>query len=137
MRKDKGKDNNNGNGNGQDSEQDNDKKNSIDNIIIKKFDGEIVYDRATEQAKPGPEFKPGDTPYLQFGDEWLNWGVSWNEIIRAILKHGYSLSQLADEAQSTVFILTRVLKCDFSTLNFRTGARLLSVHSAICPEEYV
>lgn len=98
--------------------------------------GEVVYDRETVQISAQPEFKPGDTPHTQFGDEMLNFNVPWDQIVVEILTRDYTIAALAEKIQSTTSVVNKILKGDFSTLNFRTGARILGVHTELFPEKF-
>ena len=49
-----------------------------------------------------PEFKPGDTPSLEYNGEVLNGKVNWVETTQAVLSHGYTKSRLAQQLELTI-----------------------------------
>ena len=97
---------------------------------------DVVYQRGQNDGEQQPEFKPGNTPHTQYGDEVLNANVPWDQIVSEILTRDYTIAALAEEIKSTASVLIKVLKRDFSTLNFRTGARILGVHCKLFPEKF-
>lgn len=98
--------------------------------------GHVIYAREIVQTSDQPEFKPGNTPHTQFGEQMLNFNVPWDQIVFEILTCDYTLAALAEKIQSTTSVLNKILKQDFSTLNFRTGARILGVHSQLFPDTF-
>ena len=96
---------------------------------------EVVYDRETIQATEQPEFKPGETPYTQFGNETLNANIHWYQVVEEILAH-YTQEQLVDEAGITPANLRKILAQNYRQLNFKMGARLLAIHCRFFPERY-
>ena len=77
------------------------------------------------------EFKPGDTPWLEYGGEVLNGNVNWVETIKAVLSQGYTESSLAQQLELTLSHIEAILKGDISVLNFKRGARLLAIEETI------
>jgi DNA-directed RNA polymerase subunit H (RpoH/RPB5) len=111
----------------------------MSNEIIDQDDqtpiGEVVYDREIVQVTEQPEFKPGNTPYTQFGNQTLNANIHWHLIVEEILAH-YTQEQLVDEAGIKPASLPKILKQNYRRLNFKTGAKLLSIHSQLYPQLY-
>ena len=106
-----------------------------DEIKVAEATG-IVYQRGHNEGEKQPEFKPGNTPHTKFGDEVLNANVPWDQVVSEILTRDYTIAGLAEEIKSTTSVLINVLKSDFSTLNFRIGARILGVHCVLFPETF-
>jgi hypothetical protein len=96
----------------------------------------IVYQRGQNDSETQPEFKPGSTPHTQYGNETLNANVPWDQIVIEILMCDYTIAGLAEEIKSTTSVLNKILRHDFSALNFRTGARILGVHCQLFPEKF-
>lgn len=96
---------------------------------------EVIYQREDNSKKTQPEFKPGNTPYTQFGNETLNANIHWYQIIQDILAH-YTQEQLVDEAGITPANLRKILAQHYKKLNFKMGAKLLAIHSRFYPEQY-
>ena len=84
-----------------------------------------------------PEFKPGDKPYLEYDGVILNANVPWNEIVTDIKEKHYSLSTIAAIAEATLGTLKAVLKQNYDSLPFRSGARLLTLHNRLYPQCYL
>ena len=97
--------------------------------------GEVIYQRDSQPSENAPEFKPGNTPHTQYGNQILNANVPWPEIINEIQAR-YTQEQLMKETGVTADNLLNILNQDYSKLNFRTGARILGVHSRFFPELY-
>ena len=97
--------------------------------------GQVIYERGAELSTPPPEFKPGNTPHTQFGNETLNGNVPWDQVVQAILIHKTQI-QLATEVGTTLSNVLRILKQDYGKLNFRTGAQILTIHSNLYPAQY-
>jgi hypothetical protein len=97
---------------------------------------EVVYQRGVTDIDKQPEFKPGNTPHTKLGDEMLNANVPWHEIVSQILTRNYTIGRLAEEVKTNIASLNKILKEDFSELNFRTGARILGVHCVLFPETF-
>ena len=96
----------------------------------------VIYQRGQNDGEKQPEFKPGTTPHTQYGDEMLNANVPWHEIVGQILTRNYTIGRLAEEVKTSIAALNKILKEDFSELNFRTGARILGVHCVLFPETF-
>ena len=110
-----------------------------DEIILNEnssLPSDVVYQRGSESTEPLPEFKPGNTPETKFGDEMLNANVPWHEIVRQILTRNYTIGRLSEEVKTSIAALNKILREDFSELNFRTGARILGVHCLLFPETF-
>lgn len=84
-----------------------------------------------------PEFKPGDKPYCQFGNIILNKNVPWAEVIVEILDKGYALNDIANYAETTLWVLNEVVKLNYDVLPFRAGARIITLHAELFPELYI
>jgi len=79
-----------------------------------------------------PEFKPGNSVTLQFGNELLNGKVNWKQTLEEILSHShYTLADIADKLQAPPSAVEAVLRNDTSGLNFKQGARLVGIHELI------
>lgn len=87
--------------------------------------------------KPAPEFKPGNKPHCQFGNEVLNQNVPWDVVLNDIEEKGYSLVTIASIAETTLDTLQNVLKQQFDDLSFRSGARIIGLHYRVCPSAYI
>tara|TARA_R110000868_G_scaffold158036_3_gene385813 strand:+ start:69295 stop:69597 length:303 start_codon:yes stop_codon:yes gene_type:complete len=98
--------------------------------------------KAIKQAKPAArqmaEFKPGATPSTNLGNEVLNHNIPWSEVVQDIIKTGYyTLAMLADKIDTKPIILNAIADGDDSNLDFKTGAKLLSVHCRLYPDVYM
>lgn len=71
------------------------------------------------------KFKPRNTS---------NANVAWDQIVIEILTRDYTIAALAEKINSTTSVLIKILKRDFSALNFRAGTCILGVHYALFPE---
>ena len=99
--------------------------------------GDVVYQRDLAQATPQPEFKPGDTPHTQLGNQTLNGNVPWSSIVEEIFQACYTQEQLLAETGITAKDLQKISHNNYKKLSFRSGARLLRVHSMFYPEQYI
>jgi hypothetical protein len=97
--------------------------------------GEVIYEREVAQTTEQPKFKPGNTPYTQYGNQTLNANIHWYQIVQEILAH-YTQEQLVDEAGIMPANLRKILVQNYRKLNFKTGAKLLAIHSRFHPEQY-
>jgi hypothetical protein len=86
---------------------------------------------ASEKSRE-PEFKPGDTPWCEYGNEVLNGNVDWVEIVKQVLMRGYNKKSLAQRLELAVKHIETILNGDLSPLNFKRGARLLAIESEVC-----
>jgi hypothetical protein len=111
------------------------KSNEVADQPANQLGGKIIYQRNAEPTEKQPEFKPGNTPHTQYGDETLNGNVPWQSIVQEIQAH-YTQEQLIEESGVKPVNLLNILKQDYSKLDFRTGARILGVHSRLFPEHY-
>lgn len=76
-----------------------------------------------------PEFKPGNKPYLVFGNEILNNNIPWSEVLcDLIMKAELTLTDIAARLETTVDVLEMLLKTGESKLGFKQSARLLTIH---------
>ena len=98
-------------------------------------ESQVVYEREIAQSIPAPEFKPGNTPHTQFGNEILNANVPWDQVVQEILTHK-TQEQLANEVGTPLANIAKILKHNYRKLNFRTGARILTVHCHLYPAQY-
>ena len=85
----------------------------------------------TTKASNEPEFKPGETPSLEYEGEVLNGNVNWVQTTKAVLSHGYTKSHLAHQLELTINHVESILKGDLTVLNFKRGARLLAIEDAL------
>ena len=95
----------------------------------------VIYQRATTQIQAVPEFKPGNTPYTQLGNETLNANIYWPQIIQDILAH-YTQQQLITETGLTSANMLKINQQNYRKLNFKMGAKLLAIHCRFYPEQY-
>ena len=96
---------------------------------------EVIYQREPTSTTKQPTFKPGDTPYTQYGNETLNANVLWYQIVEEILAH-YPQEQLVAETGLVPANITKIRNQNYRRLNFRAGAKLLAIHSRFYPEKY-
>ncbi len=96
-------------------------------------EGNIIYEAEQELTKLNPEFNSDvATPHCQLGDEVLNANVPWLSVLFEVLNSGrFTLTSLCGEIGADKEIFIRLLDSDVSLLNFKTGARLLSLHESI------
>jgi hypothetical protein len=97
--------------------------------------GQVVYERGAEQSTPTPEFKPGNTPHTQFGNQTLNANVPWDQVVQEILVHK-NQQELAVDLGMPLANVTKILKQNYRKLNFKTGARILMIHCNFYPAQY-
>lgn len=83
-----------------------------------------------------PSFKPGDAPHLNFGNEVLNEGVQWDFLVLELLDKGCTIEFIAAHLDVAVAVVKNIIKQDYSQLNFKTGAKLCSLHCELYPEKY-
>lgn len=95
----------------------------------------VIYQRDLPPPSVLPEFKPGSTPYTQYGNETLNANIPWYQIIQEILTH-YTQEQLLEETGLVNNDLLEILNQNYCKLNFKMGAKLLRIHSCFYPEQY-
>lgn len=83
------------------------------------------------------EFKPGDKPYLIFGNEILNNNIPWSEVLRALVtKTELTVEEIASRLSTTVEILNKLLATGECALGFKQGARLLTIHDKYFPCQF-
>ena len=75
-----------------------------------------------------PEFKPGNTPFLKYGNEMLNADVEWDQVTRDILSSGCTITSLAEEMELPNDSIQEILNRNYHRLTFKLGARLLRIH---------
>ncbi len=77
-----------------------------------------------------PEFKPGNTPYLQFGNELLNGDVNWQiTLMELLLYTDYTIATLAVCLEVDEVVLVNLMRdADEVGFGFKTGARMLTMH---------
>ncbi len=79
-----------------------------------------------------PEFKPGDTPYLLFGNSVLNNNIAWREVLEDIVQRGsLSYSQIAGKLEVTTNIIKTIINGNNCPLTFKQGARLLAIQDCL------
>ena len=76
-----------------------------------------------------PAFKPGSTPHMQYGNEMINANVPWNEVISDLCSHGLSMVEIATRLDVDFSVIQAVAAKNYSRLNFKAGARLLTMHA--------
>ena len=75
-----------------------------------------------------PEFKPGNKPYLVFGNEVLNNNIPWSEVLNDILaKPDMSISKVAAELGTSINMLRSVVDGNSCPITFKQGAILLAM----------
>jgi hypothetical protein len=75
-----------------------------------------------------PKFKPGNTPYLKFGDEILNDNLPWRDMLDELLaKSDLTPSAIASFLDTTVSNLHDVVNGNDCPLAFKQGAALVSL----------
>jgi hypothetical protein len=75
-----------------------------------------------------PEFKPGNTPYLKFGNEILNDNMPWRDMLDELLaKSDLTPSAIASFLDTTVSNLDDVINGNGCPLAFKQGAALVSL----------
>ena len=82
------------------------------------------------------EFKPGDTPYLEYDGQILNKDVPWKELVRDLLDNGHSITQIAVDIECPIRVVNQILVGNYDNLPFRNGARLVTRHCLDCPQHY-
>jgi hypothetical protein len=85
------------------------------------------------EGQPAPEFKPGNTPSMKFGNETLNGNVVWEDVVQDLLAQNYTMAQIADTAEVKVSVIKNVLNHLYEGLSFRAGARILGLHYKLHP----
>ena len=93
-------------------------------------------DDITLVNQPESEFKPGNTPHLYYGKSVLNANVPWAKIVQQIVVQGYTPQTIAKQLEVDTNLVKAVAKNDTSRLNFKTGARLLSLHATLYPSRH-
>ena len=77
-----------------------------------------------------PEFKPGNKPYLKFGNEILNDNLPWADILNEVLtKSGLNLSQIAGKLNTSINNLNNIVNGNACPLTLKQGAILLSLQN--------
>lgn len=90
----------------------------------------------SSSASAPPEFKPGNTPYLQYDNTLLNADQDWAAILCEILIHGLTMEAVAEFIGVGMRAVDKILANDYTELNFRAGARLATLHCRYYPEQY-
>ena len=85
-------------------------------------------------SKNPPEFKPGKTPWLQYGKEILNGNTDWVKKTNDILNAGYGCKSLARRMDLSEAEIQKVSNGDISPLDFKLGARLLTIEEEVFPD---
>ena len=76
-----------------------------------------------------PDFKPGNKPYLVFGNEVLNNNIPWSEVLNDLVsKAELAIADIAARLETTREVLENLLKTGECGLGFKQGARLLTIH---------
>ncbi len=79
----------------------------------------------------------GRQSFAELGDEKLNYHVPWAAVVMAVLgTKQYTLVSLAEVIDAEQSVVRGLLEDNVDGLNFRMGAKLLSVHCLLFPEEY-
>ncbi len=102
-------------------------------VLNNELNSAVVYDQTQELTKPHPEFNSDvSTPHCQLGDEVLNANVPWLSVLFEVLNSArFTLTSLCGEIGADKDVFIRLLDSDVSLLNFKIGARLLSLHESI------
>ena len=79
-----------------------------------------------------PDFKPGDKPYTKFGNDVLNKDVAWHELVSELMRKKQSITSIATYADCSIQTMNDLLSQKFRGLNFRSGARLITLHYNLC-----
>lgn len=82
-----------------------------------------------------PAFKPGNRPYLQFGNIVLNNNLPWKEITCDVLD-GATLTrtELAERLEMPLNQFDFIVNGNSCPLTFKQGARLLTLQERYAPE---
>jgi hypothetical protein len=92
----------------------------------------IVYDRRKMKAFKKVPFTPGEQPSCQLGHETLNGRVNCRTTLQEIISSKqFTLSTLSYSLLIEITVLEKILKNDLSALNFKTGAKLLSIYDSL------
>lgn len=77
-----------------------------------------------------PEFKPGKSVALQFGDEILNGNIHWRNSLLEVMRYGdYALDEVSQLLQCpSEALLLIITHNDPSLLDFKQGARLVTLN---------
>lgn len=89
---------------------------------------------SNSQPPKGPEFKPGDKPYTQFGNVMLNANVAWDALVNELIDSGTSMKEIADYAECPLDVIRNIRQGNFDGLHFRAGARICTLHYRAYPE---
>jgi hypothetical protein len=80
-----------------------------------------------------PEFKPGNTPYLKFGDEMLNDNMPWRDMLDALqAKSDLTPSAIASVLGTSISNLGNIINGNDCPLAFKQGAALVSLWREYC-----
>ena len=82
-------------------------------------------------------FEPGNMPSLEYNGVFLNANVPWHELIYDLNKVHCTKKQIAEYIECSILIVDELLKCNYSHLSFRAGARLVTLHVRYFPELFV
>jgi hypothetical protein len=82
------------------------------------------------------EFKPGNKSYLEYDGTVLNANVLWNELVNELIEKNCSTQSIAEYAECDHDVIMNILAGDFSTLSFRAGARIVTLHAGAYPDCY-
>ena len=93
-------------------------------------------DEMNSSVKNVPEFKPGSQPHYEYDGDILNANVPWNELVDELTQAGYSLKQIATQAECPLATIKEVKNSIFEHLPFRSGARIVTMHYTAQPECY-
>jgi hypothetical protein len=83
-----------------------------------------------------PEFKPGNKPYLEYDGVVLNANVPWNELVAELKNSGKTKSAIAKYAECELDVINQIEAKNFDNLCFRSGARIITLHSQQFPACY-
>lgn len=100
--------------------------------MTKKKDDDLT--KPTNKSEP--EFKPGNTPYCQFGDVVLNQDVPWNEVVIDIVNKNISMKKISHVTTLSLDTLCEILKQNYQHLDFKAGACLITLHYKYCSSLY-
>jgi hypothetical protein len=75
-----------------------------------------------------PAFKPGNKPFLKFGNEVLNNNIPWSEVLNNVLAQpGMTSAKVAAQLGMSINALATIVNGNTCPITFKQGAILLSL----------
>jgi carbon storage regulator CsrA len=108
----------------------------VENHPTDSSNNEFQSSTAHEVDDGVPSFKPGKTPHLHYGKDILNADVKWNEIVLEIMNNGTDAQSIAAQIDVALEVVLDIVEGGYSSLDFKTGAKLCSLHCNFCPDKY-